>query len=302
MKEPILIILAAGLGTRYGELKNIEAFNDESIIDFSIYDAIEAGFKRMILIIRREHEDAFEKHLVKKIRPFIDVDFAYQDMQDIPKNFTVPEERVKPWGTAHALLACRNLVDAPFVVINADDYYGKEAFKIMYRYLSVQVADYQFCMVGYALNNTLTDYGTVNRGICSIREGDLMDITEKRRIKRIDGFPQYTEDDKTWYALDPNSIVSMNFWGFTPKIMELLMPLFERFLAEELEKNPLKCELVLSYAIGELIRNRRISVKVLRSSDRWYGVNYREDREHFLMAVAGMKARNMYPQDLWAQD
>ncbi|MBR2685915.1 MAG: nucleotidyltransferase [Erysipelotrichaceae bacterium] len=304
MKEPILVILAAGMGSRYGGLKQIDVVGDngESIIDFSIYDAIEAGFKRLVLIIRREHEEAFQKALGNKISPFIEVEYAYQDMRDIPRQFKVPQDRVKPWGTTHALLSCRNILDAPFMVINADDYYGKEAYKTMYRYLTEEITDKEYCMIAYILNNTLTDYGSVTRGDCQVENGYLKDIVERHKIKRIDGVPCYSEDDANWYPLDPDKLVSMNFWGFTPKIMDYLKPIFERFLEENLEENPLKCEHVIPTAIGEMIQNGDVNVKVLTSSDQWYGITYREDKAHLVDALAKLKAQNLYPHNLWDRD
>ncbi len=304
MVEPILVILAAGMGSRYGGLKQIDVVGDngESIIDFSIYDAIEAGFKRLVLIIRREHEEAFQKALGNRISPFIEVEYAYQDMLDIPRQFKAPADRVKPWGTTHALLSCRNILDAPFMVINADDYYGKEAYRTMYRYLTEEITDSEYCMIAYILNNTLTDYGSVTRGDCLVEDGYLKDIVERHKIKRIDGVPCYSEDDANWYPLDPDKLVSMNFWGFTPKIMDYLKPIFEKFLEENLESNPLKCEHVIPTAVGEMIKNGDINVKVLTSSDQWYGITYREDKAHLVDALAKLKAQNLYPHNLWEKD
>ncbi len=304
MKEPTLVILAAGLGSRYGELKQLDPLNSlgETLIDFSVYDAIEAGFKKILMVIRREHEDAIEKAFVRKIRPFVEVEYAYQDMQDLPKPYKVPENRVKPWGTTHALLACRNILDTPFAVINTNVYYGKEAFRQMCRYLTKKITNFNYCMIGYVLDRTLSDYGPVNRGVCAVKDDHLTDILECHRIKRINQIPYYSEDGDNYYPIAPDSIVSMNFWGFTPKIMPQLSQLFEKFLETELDNNPLKCEHVLTDAVDYLVNERTINVQILYSDDTWYGTGYREDKEHLMMAIQDMKEKNLYPEALWEAD
>jgi len=303
MKEPILVILAAGMGSRYGGLKQMDIVGDngESIIDFSIYDAIEAGFKRLILIIRKEHEEAFQKALGCKVEPFIELRYAHQDMGDIPEPFTMPADRVKPWGTTHAILACRDLVDAPFVVINADDYYGKDAFKQMYDYLKNKITDKEYCMVAYVLSNTLTDHGTVSRGVCDVQDGKLVEIVERKKIKKIDGKPHFTLDEQEWTELPQDNLVSMNYWGFTPKIMEYLAPIFKKFLEENMESNPLTCEHVIPTAVQDMIQDKLVEVNVLHSTDKWFGITYREDKEHLVEALANLKSQGLYPHDLWAK-
>jgi len=301
MKKPVLVILAAGMGSRYGGLKQIDVVgdNDECIIDFSIFDAIQAGFKKVVLIIRKEHKEAFDKALTCKIKPFIDVEYAYQDMNDLPDGFLAPSERIKPWGTTHAILACRKIVHDPFVVINADDYYGKEAFKTIYDFLINNVDDNEFGMVGYVISNTLTDYGTVTRGVCQVHDGFLEKLVERKKIKKIDNRPFYTEDDHNWIALPEDNLVSMNFWGFSPKIMEYLEPIFANFLKDNIKNNPLKCEHVIPTAVDEMINKNQVKVRVLRSNDTWHGITYKEDKEMIMASLASLKEKGAYPADLW---
>lgn len=301
MKEPVLVILAAGMGSRYGGLKQIDTVgsNGESIIDFSIYDAIEAGFKKLFLIIRREHQEAFEEALGKKIRPFIEVEYCFQDLTDIPSEFTVPEGREKPWGTTHALLAIRDKIDAPFMIINADDYYGKDSFKKMYEYLTTKITDQDFSMVGYVLENTLTDHGTVTRAICEVADGCLSKIVERSSIARKDGKTQYTEDGENWVSIPEGSLVSMNYWGFTPKVIEYCEQIFTDFLRTELAKNPMKCEHVIPTAVSEMIKTPDVKVHMLSSTDKWFGVTYREDKPFVVETLEQYKKDGKYPQDLW---
>lgn len=298
--KPTLVILAAGMGSRYGGLKQIDTVgsNGESIIDFSIYDAIEAGFEKVVLIIRKEHEEAFRKNLVDKIEKHIEVEFAYQDLNDIPDVIVIDKERTKPWGTAHALLATRNIVNEPFAIINADDYYGKDAYKVIYNFLLNEVKDKEYGMVGYVCDNTLTDFGSVTRGVCIENKGYLKSIDEIKKIYRKDG-KVYFEDNETEKELDKNSLVSMNFWGFTPYIFKQIEPLFEKFLINEVHKNVLKAEYLIPTAIGELIKNNECKVKMLSSKDKWFGVTYKEDKESVVNNLAKMKEDAIYPFDLW---
>lgn len=301
MQTPTLVILAAGMGSRYGGLKQIDTLGDngESIIDFSIYDAIAAGFKRLILIIKKEHEEAFEEQLVKKIRPFIEVEYAYQDLKDVPEGIEVPEGRTKPWGTVHALLAIEPVVgDNPFMVINADDYYGKSSFVLMHHFLSEEVADSHYGMIGYILKNTLTDHGSVTRGICEIEDGYLKSIVEIQKIEK-DGNQVRIEDDGVWKVIDGNGLVSMNYWGFTPKIFDQLKPLFVNYLNKHLEENPMKAEYVIPTAMGELVESDTVKVRVYSSSDQWHGVTYQEDKPLVMAKLKEYKENKLYPHDLW---
>ena len=300
MEKPVLVILAAGMGSRYGGLKQSDTVgnNGESIIDFSIYDAKEAGFEKVVLIIRKEHEEAFRNNLTDKISKFIDVEFAYQDMFDIPAGVKVPEGREKPWGTTHALLACRNIVKAPFAIINADDFYGKDAYKVIYNFLVNEVSDYKYGMVGYLCNNTLTDFGSVTRGVCEEENGYLKKITEVQKIERHDGEAVYEENGE-WKPLDKNALVSMNFWGFTPKIFEQTQEIFEDFIKKGVVENPMKSEHVIPTAVGTLVSEDKCSVKMLSSNDKWFGVTYREDKPMVIENIQKMKDANIYPNDLW---
>lgn len=300
MKEPILVILAAGMGSRYGGLKQIDTVgnNGESIIDFSIYDAIRAGFKKVVLIIRKEHEEAFRKNLTDKISKKIEVEFAFQDLNDVPEGIEVPEGREKPWGTTHALLACRNIVDAPFMICNADDYYGPSAFKTMYDFLKNEAADSNYGMVGYVLENTLTENGTVTRGVCEQESGMLANIKEIQKIRKGISGAEYEENGE-WVKAAPKTLASMNFWGFTPRIFAECEEIFSSFIQEAIKENPMKCEHVIPTAVGELVKQDKISVKVMSSEDRWFGVTYREDKPGVVANIQAYKDQGLYPFDLW---
>ena len=300
MEKPTLVILAAGMGSRYGGLKQIDTVgnNGESIIDFSIYDAKEAGFEKVVLIIRKEHEEAFRKCLTDKVSKHMEVEFAYQDMYDIPEGIKVPEGREKPWGTTHALLACRNIVKGPFAICNADDFYGKDAYRVIYNYLKNEISDDNYGMVGYLCNNTLTDNGTVTRGVCENTDGYLSKIVEVQKIARKDGKPVY-EDNGEWKELDPNTLVSMNFWGFTLKIFEECEVLFKDFIGEAVKENPMKCEHVIPTAFGTLVKENKCKVKMLSSKDEWFGVTYKEDKPSVVAKIQKMKDDGIYPFDLW---
>lgn len=300
MKEPILVILAAGMGSRYGGLKQIDTVgnNGESIIDFSIYDAIRAGFKKVVLIIRKEHEEAFRKNLTDKISKKIEVEFAFQDLNDVPEGIEVPEGREKPWGTTHALLACRKIVDAPFMICNADDYYGPSAFKTMYDFLKNEAEDSNYGMVGYVLENTLTENGTVTRGVCEQEAGMLANIKEIQKIRKGVSQAEY-EENGTWVKATPKTLASMNFWGFTPRIFAECEEIFSSFIKEAIKENPMKCEHVIPTAVGELVKQDKISVKVMSSEDRWFGVTYREDKPGVVANIQAYKDQGLYPFDLW---
>jgi NDP-sugar pyrophosphorylase family protein len=300
MEKPVLVILAAGMGSRYGGLKQIDTVgnNGESIIDFSIYDAKEAGFETVVLIIRSEHEKAFEEALGSKIRKHINVIYAYQNMNDLPNGFEYPQGREKPWGTTHALLSCRDILTGPFMIINADDYYGKNSFKVMYDYLSNQIKDNEYAMVGYILENTVTHSGMVTRAICENKDGYLSKIVERGKIGYIDGVLM-VEVDGQMVEINPKSQVSMNYWGFTPAVFPYFQFVFRRFLNKELEGNPLKCEHVLPTAVGEGLMENQFKVRMLASPDRWFGVTYREDKPMVVETLAKMKSEGLYPFDLW---
>lgn len=303
MKET-LVILAAGMGSRYGGLKQIDSLgsNGESIIDFTIYDAIQTGFKKLVLIIRKEHEALFEEHLVSKIRPFIEVEYAYQDINDIPEGLIVPPDRTKPWGTTHALLSCRNILkDDPFVVCNADDFYGRDSFKKVMTYFHNDSDDNEYCMVGFKVENTLSDNGTVTRGACKKNENSyLTNIKEIMAIRwnaNHDG-AEY-EDNGKYLPLEKGLPVSMNFWGFKPSIINKLNNVFINEIPEGIKNNPLKYEALLPNNIGKLVSNGECKIKVLTSDSSWFGVTYKEDKEYVVNKLQSFKDDGTYPFDLW---
>lgn len=298
MKDLTLVILAAGMGSRYGGLKQIDKFgaNGEAIIDFSIYDAIQAGYTKLVLIIRKEHEEIFEEVLVSKIRPFIEVSYAFQDLDDVPEWFTRDSERVKPWGTTHAVLSARSNINTPFTIINADDYYGKHAFVEMARFLREDITDTHFSMMGYILNNTLTDHGTVTRGVCNRVDGKLTTIVETDGIRR-DGDVVIGGSEGT--ALPYDTVVSMNFWGFTPAVFDLLETKFEKFLRNDVAGNPMKAEALLPNDVGALIQDGLIEVEVLETPDSWFGVTYKEDKPQVLAQFEKFQKEGVYPSNLW---
>lgn len=300
MNKPTLAILAAGMGSRYGGMKQIDGVGNhgEPIIDFSIFDAHEAGFEKVVLIIKKEHEDLFRKALTNKVSKHMEVEFAYQEMDDIPKGITIPEGRIKPWGTTHALLALRNVVHEPFAIINADDFYGKDAYKVLYQYLANKITDDNYAMVGYACKNTLSDSGTVTRGLCNSENGYLTHIQEIQKIAKKDGKAVYEENGE-WKTIADDALVSMNFWGFTPKIFEECEGILENYLKEAIKENPLKCEHVIPTAIGDLVAEGKCKVKMLSSKDQWFGVTYQEDKPMVMEKIQQMKEKGIYPDILW---
>lgn len=305
MKKPILVVMAAGMGSRYGGLKQIDPVDKQGhiIMDFSIYDAVKAGFQKVVFIIKKENEADFRAAIGDRISNVIDVEYVFQDLHNLPEGFQVPEGRVKPWGTGHAILSCLGVVDAPFSVINADDYYGSHAFQMIYDYLTTHEDDekYRYTMVGYVLENTLTENGHVARGVCvTDQDGYLKEINERTRIEKRGGDTAYTEDDgATWTVIPQGSTVSMNMWGFTESILEELKNRFAKFLEENLEKNPLKCEYFLPFVVDELLTEGKATVQVLKSLDKWYGVTYKEDKPVVVAAIQALKDKGLYPQNLW---
>lgn len=307
MKKPILVILAAGMGSRYGGLKQIDPVDEYGnlLIDFSIYDALNAGFGTVVFIITREMEQEFMKVIGSRIVRRADIRLAYQDLYALPAGFAVPQGRTKPWGTGHALLCCAGAIDAPFAVINADDYYGSRAFRLICSSLLSQRdgPKYAYSMVGYVLKNTLTENGSVARGTCTIDgRGFLTSVTERTRIEKRDGGAAYTEDGETWTPLPGGSIVSMNLWGFTPSILKELESRFPLFLGRALAENPLKAEYFLPTVVNDLVAEGKADVKVLRSPDQWYGVTYRPDHKTVVDAIQRLKEEKKYPQKLWGEE
>ena len=304
-KEPTLVIMAAGMGSRYGGLKQVDTITDtdEIIVDFSLYDAMLAGFDRAIFIIREEHRDLFREVIDERAGRFMKIEYAYQKIDDIPQGVAVPEDRKKPWGTAHAVLSCRDMIDGPFAVINADDYYGPDGFAAIYEYLTTHEdgEKQEYCMVGYKLENTVTENGTVSRGVCTIDEnGNLADVTERTKIKEVDGRISYTEDEgETWIPLPDGTIVSMNFWGFTAGMMNELKDGMDEFFETKFISDTVKSECYLPAVADNLIKTGKANVKVLNSSDAWYGITYPEDKEDVKNALESMKDKGLYPPKLW---
>lgn len=308
MKKPVLVIMAAGMGSRYGGLKQIDSIDEQGhiIIDFSIYDAVKAGFEKVVFIIKKADEKEFKEAIGNRMEKRIQVEYVYQELDRLPEGYTVPEGRKKPFGTGHAILCCKDVLDAPFAVINADDYYGRYAFEEIYRYLTTHGDDttYRYCMVGYVLENTLTENGHVARGVCRTDEKNhLVEITERTHIMRHGDGTAYTEDEgETWHTLPEGSTVSMNMWGFTPSILGELEQRFPIFLEKNLKENPQKCEFFLPSVVSELIGEEKAEVEVLKTTDRWYGVTYHEDKQVVMDAIVNLKQQGVYPNKLWEDE
>ena len=302
--KPVLVIMAAGMGSRYGGLKQLDPVGNHGqlIIDYSIYDARRAGFETVVFVIKPEIEADFKEAIGDRVSKVMDVKYAYQLKEDLPEGYAGPAGRTKPWGTAHAALSVRKLVDGPFAIINADDYYGPEAFQEIYSYLSDhQDGDvYEYVMVGYLLKNTVTENGTVARGVCEeTADHFLTQVTERTKIEKGEP-PRYTEDDgKTWTDLPADTIVSMNMWGFTRSFLDEALARFPAFLDKALAENPEKGEYFLPTVVSQLIDEGKARVKVLRSEDKWYGVTYREDKPTVTAAIAEKTAAGLYPDRLW---
>ena len=306
MKKPVLVVMAAGMGSRYGGLKQIDPVDAQGhiIMDFSIFDAVRAGFEKVVFIIKKENEKDFREAIGDRLSRQIEVSYVFQDLHNLPEGYEVPEGRVKPWGTGHAVLSCIGTVDGPFAVINADDYYGKHAFQMAYDFLASGEEEqdvYQYMMVGYKLENTLTENGHVARGVCETdEEGHLIKINERTHIEKREDCTAYTEDDgKTWVEIPEGSTVSMNMWGFSESILGELKNRFRAFLDANLPVNPLKCEYFLPFVVDELLKEKKATVKVMKSMDKWYGVTYKEDKPVVVQAIQKLKDEGLYPQNLW---
>ena len=305
MSKPVLVIMAAGMGSRYGGLKQIDPIDEQGhiIMDFSIFDAKRAGFEKVVFIIKKENEADFREAIGNRIEKVMEVEYVFQDVQNIPAGFTVPEGRVKPWGTAHAVLSAIDVIDGPFAVINADDYYGKDAFQKIYDYLSTHKDDekYRYTMVGYELGNTLTENGHVSRGICSLNENnELVRVVERTHIEKKGDGAAYTEDEgASWHSLPVDSVVSMNMWGFGASFLQEVKQGFVSFLEENLVNNPMKCEYYLPTVVSNLLTDNRATVAVLTSADKWYGVTYKEDKPVVVAAIKNLKESGLYPEKLW---
>lgn len=301
MQEPTLVIMAAGMGSRFGGLKQITSVDAEghAIIDFSLFDARRAGFKKIAFIIKHEIEDSFKATVGSRMEKYFDVKYVFQQLDKLPEGYAVPTGREKPWGTGHAVLCCRGIVDGPFAVINADDFYGKGAYQAIYDFLKQDRAPSEYAMVGYKLRNTVTENGYVARGICEVETGRLLGITERTHIEKRGENAAYTEDGVSFVDVSGESTVSMNFWGFSTQMLDELAARFPEFLDENLEKNPLKCEYFLPFVANEQLAEGKATVQVLDCNETWYGMTYREDLDSVRSAISAMKAQGIYPAALW---
>lgn len=304
MRDPILVIMAAGMGSRYGGLKQMDPIGPcgEVILHYSIYDAMRAGFKRVIFLIKHEIEKDFRSIVGDPVAKHMEVRYAFQQLDTLPEGFTVPEGRTKPWGTGHAVLCCRDLIDAPFCVINADDYYGPSAFKSAYDFLTHVTDDEKkrYMMVGYLLKNTVTLNGHVSRGLCEVSEdGYLQKVTETTHIISCCDGVLTTDDEQTYTKIPENTFVSMNMWGFTPSLLDTLSVEFPAFLSSAAKENPLKAEFFLPSVVSAMLARDEATVQVLPSLDKWYGVTYRQDKPDVMLAITEMTNLGQYPRPLW---
>lgn len=306
MKNTTLVIMAAGIGSRFGGgIKQLTSFgpSGEIIMDYSIYDAIEAGFNKIVFVTRKDMFHDFKEIIGDRIEKVIPVEYAFQEMNDLPDGYSVPEGRTKPWGTGQAILSCRGIVKEPFAVINADDYYGKSAFRKVHDFLVAQHpasnGRYQFCMAGFILRNTLSEHGGVTRGICQVNEAhELIAIEETRGIVKTDDGAAVVQEDGTLRPVDPDSLVSMNFWGFTPDFIDELATGFPAFLAD-LGENRLKAEYLLPTIVDGLLKEHRVDLSVLASSDHWFGVTFKNDVPYVRDAFHALVENGVYPKKLF---
>ena len=300
-REPTLVIMAAGMGSRFGGMKQMTPVDPEGhfIIDFSLFDAYRAGFRKVAFIIKPEMEALFREKLGNRMEPYFDVQYVYQELTRLPEGFCVPEGRVKPWGTGHAVACCKGAVDGPFAVINADDFYGRTAFSTIFDFLASNEDETRCAMVGYQLRNTVTEFGSVSRGVCSQKDGLLTDVTEYTKIFKKGNDAEYTLDGETMLPLSGDTLVSMNLWGFPNRVLDVLWEKFPAFLTENLPKNPEKCEFYLPFAVNEELQAGRTTVALLPCNEAWHGVTYREDLQSVMDAIAELKRQGVYSQNLW---
>lgn len=302
-KSATLVIMAAGMGSRFGGLKQIEPVGPcgEIILDYSVYDAVRAGFDKVVFLIKKEIEEDFRAITDGRYDEKIKIDYAFQELDNLPEGFTVPEGRTKPWGTAHAIYSCKDVIDGPFAVINADDYYGVETFKVIYDELTKEKEDtgiYDFSMVGFKIENTLTENGHVARGVCKIENGYMTDIVERTKIMYRDGKIMFTEDEETWVEIPEGTPVSMNLWGFTPEIITEIGNRFTAFLKKNAD-NPLKSEFYIPLVVDELVKEGKAKVTALTTHEKWYGVTYKEDKQSVIDALNEKTDKGIYPAPLW---
>ena len=302
MKKPVLVIMAAGMGSRFGGLKQIAPVDDQGhiIIDFSLLDAYRAGFRDLVFIIKPELEESFREVIVNRMEKYFNITFVHQTIDKLPAGYSVPEGREKPWGTGHAILCCKDVLDGPFAVINADDFYGPTAFSAIYDYLANNEDESRYSMIGYRVRNTVTENGSVARGVCEVENGLLTGVTERTKIFKNGNDAKFTEDDgKTFTDLPGDTIVSMNLWGFTAKMIRELDERFPAFLDNAIATNPLKGEYFLPSVVNDQLVAGTATVRVLPCEETWYGVTYREDLDSVKAAIDGMKKKGIYDENLW---
>ncbi len=300
MTQPTLVILAAGMGSRFGGLKQIIPVDDHghSIIDFSLYDAYRSGFRKVTFIIKHEIEADFKAAIGKRIEKYFDVQYIYQQLDVLPAGYSVPEGRVKPWGTGHAVSCCLGHVDGPFAVINADDFYGHTAYTALYDFLKEERPANEHAMVAYLVKNTVTENGSVARGVCSGKDGFLTDVVERTRIEKRGDDAAYTEDGETWVHLPGDTLVSMNCWAFGNSLLQELNDRFPAWLDANIPVNPLKCEYFLPFVVNDLIQEGKAAVRLLNCHETWYGMTYKEDMQTVKNAIAAMREKGIYPETL----
>jgi NDP-sugar pyrophosphorylase family protein len=301
MDKTSLLLLAAGIGSRYGGLKQLDGFgpNQETLMEYSIYDAIDAGFEKIVFIIRRDFEVEFRERFINKIETKVEVRYAFQELSNIPVGFNVPEDRVKPWGTAHAVLSAKDIISEPFAVINADDFYGRSAMEILHLFLSSRRIknEKNYCIIGYPVTQTLSEHGAVSRGVCAIDKiGDLVELVERPKIKRRDDSIVY-EDDGNLKPLPEDTLVSMNMMGFTPSFFHFLEINFNHFLNKQIDD--LKAEYILPGVVNEIVREKRAQVKIIKTDSTWFGVTYQEDKQRVIEKINQMISDGIYPPKLW---
>ena len=301
MLNPALVIMAAGMGSRFGGPKQIIPVDDagQIIIDYSLYDAYRAGFRKVVFVIKKEMEADFRERIGNRIAPFFDVRYVHQSLEDLPEGYAVPKERKKPWGTGHAVASARGEIAEPFAVINADDYYGTSAFEEIYRFLAEDRGENEHAMVGYQLRNTVTEHGQVARGICHIRDGYLTDVVERVHIEKRGQDAAYIDEDGTEIPLSGDTVVSMNLWGFRPRFMDELWGRFPAFLDRALIENPLKAEYFLPFVANAQIQEGIGTVRVLTTDSVWHGMTYAQDLDEVRSAIAALRDAGCYPEHLW---
>ena len=300
MKEPTLVILAAGMGSRFGGLKQIMPVDPfgHSIIDFSLYDAHRAGFRKVAFIIKHEIEEDFKASIGRRMEKYFDVQYVYQQLDRLPEGYSVPEGRIKPWGTGHAVACCQGVVDGPFAVINSDDFYGRTAYSALYDFLSADRPENEHAMVAYLVKNTVTESGSVARGVCSEKDGYLTDVVERTRIEKRGDDAAFTEDGETWVHLPGDTLVSMNCWAFGRSFLQELVNRFPAWLDANLPVNPLKCEYFIPLVVNDLLKEGKAAVRLLNCHETWFGMTYKEDMQTVKDAIAAMRADGTYPETL----